>query len=149
MLGLRRMPRIRPGAWIFRVALNAAKDIQRSAWRRKARPLEAATGREGQKNLAPDVAAEEREDEQRLLRTRFSRGKTLWGTTNGAFYGWRDGAAHQFFGPANATDVWSVKKVNPQSMVHLTEKPHPVLLATRGERARSLWRQRLRLQSQG
>jgi hypothetical protein len=25
--------------------------------------------------------------------------------------------------PNNATDVWSVKKVNPQSMVHLTEKP--------------------------
>src|SRR5262249_51085569 len=32
-------------------------------------------------------------------------------------------AAHQFFGPANATDVWSVKKINPQSMQHLTEKP--------------------------
>jgi DNA modification methylase len=40
-----------------------------------------------------------------------------------AFYGWREGAAHQFFGPANAVDVWSVKKINPQSMVHLTEKP--------------------------
>jgi DNA modification methylase len=39
------------------------------------------------------------------------------------FYTWREGAAHQFFGPANATDVWSVKKVNPQSMIHLTEKP--------------------------
>src|SRR5437764_2763072 len=39
------------------------------------------------------------------------------------FYSWREGAAHQFFGPANATDVWAVKKVNPQSMVHLTEKP--------------------------
>jgi DNA modification methylase len=45
------------------------------------------------------------------------------------FYGWREGAAHRFFGPANATDVWSVKKVTPQSMVHLTEKP--VELATR------------------
>ena len=33
------------------------------------------------------------------------------------------GAAHHFFGPNNATDVWSVKKINPQSMVHLTEKP--------------------------
>ncbi len=32
-------------------------------------------------------------------------------------------AAHRFFGPPNVTDVWSVKKVNPQSMVHLTEKP--------------------------
>jgi hypothetical protein len=34
-----------------------------------------------------------------------------------------EGAAHQFFGPNNATDVWSVKKVSPQSMIHLTEKP--------------------------
>src|SRR5947199_6378906 len=32
-------------------------------------------------------------------------------------------AAHQFFGPNNATDLWAVKKVNPQSMIHLTEKP--------------------------
>ncbi len=40
-----------------------------------------------------------------------------------AYYGWKEGAAHQFFGPANATDLWSVKKVNPQNMSHLTEKP--------------------------
>ena len=33
------------------------------------------------------------------------------------------GAGHKFFGPTNAVDVWAVKKVNPQSMVHLTEKP--------------------------
>jgi hypothetical protein len=39
------------------------------------------------------------------------------------FYGWRLGAGHSFFGPNNATDLWHVKKVNPQSMVHLTEKP--------------------------
>src|SRR5260370_12981553 len=26
-------------AWIFRVGLNAAKDLQRSAWRRRSRPL--------------------------------------------------------------------------------------------------------------
>jgi DNA modification methylase len=39
------------------------------------------------------------------------------------FYGWKLGAAHQFFGPANATDLWSIKKVNPQSMIHLTQKP--------------------------
>lgn len=36
--------------------------------------------------------------------------------------GWREGAGHDFFGPNNAIDVWSVKKVTPQSMVHLTEK---------------------------
>jgi DNA modification methylase len=39
------------------------------------------------------------------------------------FYGWREGAAHVYLGPTNATDVWTVKKVNPASMVHLTEKP--------------------------
>jgi hypothetical protein len=43
--------------------------------------------------------------------------------THNYFYGWREGAARQFFGPNNATDVWAVKKVNPQSMIHLTEKP--------------------------
>jgi DNA modification methylase len=39
------------------------------------------------------------------------------------FYGWREGAGHKFFGPNNAVDVWPIKKINPQSMVHLTEKP--------------------------
>jgi DNA modification methylase len=39
------------------------------------------------------------------------------------FYGWRSGAAHQFFGPNNATDLWAIKKVSPQKMEHLTEKP--------------------------
>ncbi len=29
-------------AWIFRIALNAARDLQRNAWRRKSRPLEQA-----------------------------------------------------------------------------------------------------------
>ena len=29
----------------------------------------------------------------------------------------------RFLGPTNATDVWPVKKVNPNAMVHLTEKP--------------------------
>jgi DNA modification methylase len=49
--------------------------------------------------------------------------KDFMGNHEWCFYGWREGAAHQFFGPSNATDVWSVKKVNPQNMVHLTEKP--------------------------
>jgi DNA modification methylase len=55
--------------------------------------------------------------------------KDMMGNHEWCFYGWREGAAHQFFGPNNATDVWSVKKVNPQSMIHLTEKP--VTLAER------------------
>jgi DNA modification methylase len=49
--------------------------------------------------------------------------KDFMGNHEWCFYGWREGAAHQFLGPNNATDVWSVKKVNQQSMVHLTEKP--------------------------
>ena len=49
--------------------------------------------------------------------------KDFMGNHEWAFYGWREGAGHKFFGPTNAVDVWAVKKVNPQSMVHLTEKP--------------------------
>jgi DNA modification methylase len=49
--------------------------------------------------------------------------KDFMGNHEWAFYGWREGSAHKFFGPKNAVDVWSIKKVNPQSMVHLTEKP--------------------------
>jgi DNA modification methylase len=49
--------------------------------------------------------------------------KDFMGDHEWCFYGWREGAAHQFFGPNNVPDVWSIKKVNPQSMVHLTEKP--------------------------
>jgi DNA modification methylase len=49
--------------------------------------------------------------------------KDFMGAHESCFYCWREGAAHQFFGPASATDLWHVKKVNPQGMVHLTEKP--------------------------
>jgi len=49
--------------------------------------------------------------------------KDFMGNHEWSFYGWREGAGHEFFGPPNATDVWSVKKVNPSQMVHLTEKP--------------------------
>ncbi len=64
-------------------------------------------------------------DKQHPVLTR----KDYMGAFEVSFYGWREGAAHHFFGPTNATDLWHVKKVNPQSMVHLTEKP--VELATR------------------
>jgi len=49
--------------------------------------------------------------------------KDFVGNHEWCFYGWREGAAHQYLGPNNATDDWSVKKINPPSMVHLTEKP--------------------------
>ncbi|MCL4195154.1 MAG: hypothetical protein KJZ87_25680, partial [Thermoguttaceae bacterium] len=49
--------------------------------------------------------------------------KDFMGNHEWCFYGWKEGAAHQFLGPNNAVDVWSVKKVNPNKMVHLTEKP--------------------------
>ena len=49
--------------------------------------------------------------------------KCFLGDHEWCFFGWRSGAAHRWFGPNNARDVWEVKKVNPQSMLHLTEKP--------------------------
>ena len=49
--------------------------------------------------------------------------KDFMGNHEWCFYGWKEGAAHRFFGPNNVPDTWSIKKVNPQSMVHLTEKP--------------------------
>jgi DNA modification methylase len=49
--------------------------------------------------------------------------KDMMGNHEWCFYGWREGAAHHWYGPQNVPDVWLVKKVNPQSMIHLTEKP--------------------------
>ena len=49
--------------------------------------------------------------------------KDFMGSFEIAYYGWKKGAAHRYFGPTNARDLWHVKKVNPQSMCHLTEKP--------------------------
>ncbi|QOJ04313.1 MAG: ParB N-terminal domain-containing protein [Planctomycetia bacterium] len=49
--------------------------------------------------------------------------KDFMGNHEWCFYGWREGAAHVYLGPNNVPDVWSIKKVNPQSMIHLTEKP--------------------------
>ena len=50
--------------------------------------------------------------------------KDYMGSFELAWYGWREGAAHYFApGINNATDLWSVKKVTPQVMQHLTEKP--------------------------
>jgi DNA modification methylase len=58
-------------------------------------------------------------DKQHPVLTR----KDYMGAFEICFYGWREGAAHKFYGPNNETDLWHVKKINPQSMVHLTEKP--------------------------
>jgi DNA modification methylase len=49
--------------------------------------------------------------------------KDFMGNHEWAFYGWREGAGHRFFGPKNVPDVWSVKKLHSSKMVHLTEKP--------------------------
>ncbi|MGC8634862.1 MAG: DNA modification methylase [Candidatus Limnocylindrales bacterium] len=49
--------------------------------------------------------------------------KDFMGNHEWCFYGWREGAAHHFYGPPNVPDTWSVQKVAPQAMCHLTEKP--------------------------
>ena len=55
--------------------------------------------------------------------------KDFMGCYELAYYGWKQGAGHQFFGPNNALDLWHIKKVSSQQSVHLTEKPNE--LATR------------------
>jgi DNA modification methylase len=62
--------------------------------------------------------------------------KDFMGAHEWCFYCWREGAAHRFFGPNNATDLWHVKKINPNAMIHLTEKP--VELAVRAIQYSSL-----------
>lgn len=49
--------------------------------------------------------------------------KDFMGDHEWCFYGWLEGGPHVFLGPNNISDVWSVKKVSPNAMVHLTEKP--------------------------
>ncbi len=49
--------------------------------------------------------------------------KDFMGAHEWALYGWREGAAHVFLGPNNATDLWHVKKIPPPQMEHLTAKP--------------------------
>jgi DNA modification methylase len=62
--------------------------------------------------------------------------KDFMGNHEWCFYSWKEGAAHRFFGPNNAVDVWSIKKISPNKMVHLTEKP--VELAIRSMQYSSL-----------
>lgn len=71
-------------------------------------------------------------DKQHPVLTR----KDFMGAFEICFYGWKEGAGHNFYGPNNVTDLWHVKKVNPQNMVHLTEKP--VELAVRAIQYSSL-----------
>lgn len=40
-----------------------------------------------------------------------------------AFYGWKEGAGHRYFGDHTERDIWHVKKIPPQTMEHLTQKP--------------------------
>lgn len=54
-------------AWIFRVSLNAAKDLQRNAWRRRAKPMgDAAPPEVEGKALSPGDALENKETLERL-----------------------------------------------------------------------------------
>lgn len=55
-------------AWIFRVGLNAAKDLQRNAWRRRSRPLNELVLPVEDRGASPVKSAEEREEQERLRR---------------------------------------------------------------------------------
>jgi RNA polymerase sigma-70 factor (ECF subfamily) len=66
--------RARPGlpavqnlrAWIFRVGLNAAKDLRRSAWRRRSRPLAAVQFTPAGSGVSAAEALEQQESQERL-----------------------------------------------------------------------------------
>jgi RNA polymerase sigma-70 factor (ECF subfamily) len=53
-------------AWIFRVGLNAAKDLQRSAWRRRVKPLLGAESMPMTDTIIPTRGLEEQEALQQL-----------------------------------------------------------------------------------
>lgn len=53
-------------AWIFRVGLNAAKDLQRSAWRRRVKPLLEADAMPMTVNPSPLSGLEDQETVQRV-----------------------------------------------------------------------------------
>ncbi|NQU22660.1 MAG: RNA polymerase sigma factor [Candidatus Nealsonbacteria bacterium] len=48
-------------AWIFRIAVNTGRDLRKTAWRRRRRPLEAAEGTLVAKNVEPAADAARRE----------------------------------------------------------------------------------------
>jgi RNA polymerase sigma-70 factor (ECF subfamily) len=53
-------------AWIFRVCFNTAKDMRRSAWHRKSRPLRAEQYTMPAREMAPAQAAERQEAFDRI-----------------------------------------------------------------------------------
>lgn len=53
-------------AWIFRIGLNTAKDLRRSAWSRKVKPLVAEDIMHAARDAVPGQALEERETLDRL-----------------------------------------------------------------------------------
>ena len=71
-------------------------------------------------------------DKQHPVLTR----KDFLGAHEWSFYGWKEGAAHKFYGPSNVPDLWHIKKIPPQQMEHLTAKP--VELAVRAIQYSSL-----------
>jgi RNA polymerase sigma-70 factor (ECF subfamily) len=61
------LPQIRNmRAWIFRVGLNTAKDMQRSSWRRRSRPITAEITQSTLCDDPPLLALTEKEDLERL-----------------------------------------------------------------------------------
>ena len=55
-------------AWIFRVAFNTAKDMQRSAWKRRVKPLRAEQHTMLGKEIGPALALEKKEAVESLRR---------------------------------------------------------------------------------
>ncbi len=55
-------------AWIFRIALNTGRDLRKTAWRRRRRPLVAAENTLVANNIAPEADAARREQLEAVRR---------------------------------------------------------------------------------
>jgi RNA polymerase sigma-70 factor (ECF subfamily) len=53
-------------AWIFRVGINSAKDLQRNAWRRRARPLASSAMLIETNGASPTQTLQDQETQERL-----------------------------------------------------------------------------------
>ncbi len=62
-------------------------------------------------------------DAARLQLRRILTRNAYIGADEWCCYSWKEGDAHHFNGPGNATETWAIKNGSPQAMIHLAQKP--------------------------
>jgi RNA polymerase sigma factor (sigma-70 family) len=120
---LRRVRNLK--AWIFRIALNAARDLQRNAWRRKSRPLELAPTFTPQPLVSPGDVMVHGEDLDRLRTALFDlrpEERDLRRDRGPAVSSSRDGQDLDADGPHQAPEgvAGAGGAVNPRNRSHVS-----------------------------